>query len=117
MQVIIKVRLFKSRYTICHITEYNLLLEDIECYKPLGINCGDCAEVIVDEKRDKNKKLKLVTNALFLQPFVKECFNSDVYRGNVLVHLHKLCGYPENGTVFFNFILEPPDKDIIDHAW
>lgn len=118
MQVIAKVHLFRSPYTICYISEEDLVLPDTQCCKLIGVKCGDDAnDLQIQEKTEKQKHLKFVASAFFLKPFVKECVNSDVYRGKVLLHLNKLCGYPLNGTVFLNLILEPPDKEMIDYAW
>lgn len=118
MQVIAKVRLFRSPYTTCYISEDDLLLPDSQCCKLLGVKCGeDSGDVQVLEKTEKKKRVKFVASAFFFQPFVKECLNSDIYRGKVLLHLNTLCGNPLNGTVFLNLILEPPDKEVIDYAW
>lgn len=117
MQVITKVRLFRSPYTICYISEDCVVIPDVKSYELLGVKCGDGCEVQVSDNKNKDLRLKFVATAHFLLPFLRECLNSDVYRGNVLMHLHRLCGYPENGTVFLNLILEPPDKEVIDYAW
>ncbi|CAH0402868.1 unnamed protein product [Chilo suppressalis] len=117
MQIITKVRLYRSPFTICYISEENVLLPDVKSAEILGIKCGDSNEVQVNDKRDKRNKLKFAVSALFLQPFLKECLSSDVYRGNVLINLHKFCGFPKNGTVFLKLILEPPDRELIDYAW
>lgn len=116
MQVVTKVRLFRSPYTIFFISEDVSVLPDEQYYKSIGVKTGDCCEFEIDGEEAK-KKLKLRVNALFLQPFVKECVNSDVYRSNVVSHMNRLGGYPECGTVFLKLILEPPDTEIIDYAW
>ena len=117
MQVVAKVRLFRSPYTIFFLTEDLSILPDEQYYKSIGVKIGDCCELEIDGEDQVKKKLTLRTNALFLQPFVKECVNSDVYRSNVVSHLNMLGGYPECGTVFLKLILEPPDAEIIDYAW
>lgn len=124
MQLVTKVRLFKSPYTVCYISEDRIALSDEYICKSIGVRAdtGNCS--LVDQNRSKNEEkesstkiLKVYTNALFLQPFVKECLNSNVYRTNVLRYLYKLCGYPNSKKVFLKLILEPPDKEVIDYAW
>lgn len=117
MQVVTKVRLFRSPYTIFFISEDVSILPDEQYYKSIGVKTGDCCEFEIDGEEEVKKKLKLRANALFLQPFVKECVNSDVYRSKVVSHLNRLGGHPEGGTVFLKLILEPPDTEIIDYAW
>ncbi|KAF9796668.1 hypothetical protein SFRURICE_010639 [Spodoptera frugiperda] len=99
MQVVTKVRLFRSPYTIFFITEDLSILPDEQYYKSIGVKIGDCCELEIDGEDEVQKKLRVKTNALFLQPFVKECVNSDVYRSNVVSHLNRLGGYPACGTV------------------
>lgn len=115
--MVTKVRLFRSPYTIFFITEDLSILPDEQYYKSIGVKIGDCCELEIDGEDEVQKKLRVKTNALFLQPFVKECVNSDVYRSNVVSHLNRLGGYPACGTVFLKLILEPPDTEIIDYAW
>nr|XP_034828099.1 uncharacterized protein F58A4.6 [Maniola hyperantus] len=123
MQLVTKVRLFKSPYTVCYISEDRIVLSDEYSCKSIGVRAdtGDCSFVdqneLNEEKESSRKILKVYTNALFLQPFVKECLNSNVFRTNVLRYLYKLCGYPNSRTVFLKLILEPPDKEVIDYAW
>lgn len=116
MQVVTKVRLFRSPFTVCYISEDVCVLPNKEHYKSLGVKSGQPHEYSIGDNT-KYKALKLVANAIFLQPFVKECLNSDVYRTNVVTHLNERCGNPESQTVFLKLILEPPDLEIIDYAW
>lgn len=126
MELVTKVFLYRSPYTICYMTKDRIILPDSQSYKSIGIkrnasdlNVGDHIEVKSDLKTEASCKrlLKLNTSALFLQPFLKECINSDVYRINVIRYINKLSGYPNSGTVFLKLILEPPDKEVIDYAW
>lgn len=117
MQVVFKLMLFRAPYTICYISEEYLVLPDIEYYKSIGVEPGDCCDISVeDENEGRQCIIRYKTNALFLQPFVK-CLRSYEYRTNVINNLNKLRGYPVNGTVLVNLKLEPPDQEIIDHAW
>lgn len=125
MQLITKVHLYRKPYTICCITEDRITLPDSHSCKSIGVKCdisnlniGDYIEVKYEPILNEDKNiLKLTTTALFLQPFLKECVNSNVYRKNVITYLNKVCGYPNSGTVYFKLILVPPDKEIIDYAW
>lgn len=125
MQLVTKVRLYRKPYTICCITEDRITLPDSHSCKSIGVKCdisnlniGDYIEVKYEPILNEDKNiLKLTTTALFLQPFLKECVNSNVYRKNVITYLNKVCGYPNSGTVYFKLILVPPDKEIIDYAW
>ncbi|XP_075983888.1 uncharacterized protein F58A4.6 [Anticarsia gemmatalis] len=117
MQVLTKIRLFRNPFTTFYFSEDFSVLPDEECYKSIGLKIGDCCEIQVDDVIPASRLLKLRTNAFFLQLFVRECMNSDVYRKNVVSHLNELSGYPIDGTVFFKLILEPPDTEIIDYAW
>lgn len=117
MQVLTKIRLFRSPFTTFYISEDFSVLPNEQCYKDIGVKIGDCCEVQVEHEIPTARLLKLRTNAFFLQLFVKECLNSDVYRYNVVRHLNKISGYPLDGTVFLKLILEPPDIEIIDYAW
>ncbi|KAJ2940288.1 hypothetical protein O0L34_g11862 [Tuta absoluta] len=122
MELVTKVRLFRSPYTICYISKDHIVLPDEKTYKSIGVNTGDCfedIEEIGDGKVTYNRKnkLKCTTSALFLQPFLKECLNSKVYRSKVLAHLNMLSGNPDSGVVFLKLILEPPDRELIDYAW
>lgn len=117
MQVVTKVSLFRSPFTIFYITEdFSVILND-QCYKSIGVEkVGDC-ELEINDQIPAKQVLKLRTNALFLQIFVKVCLNSFVYRCNVIDNLYKLSGDPKDGAVFLKLILEPPDREIIDYAW
>ncbi|KAI5642642.1 hypothetical protein NE865_05409 [Phthorimaea operculella] len=122
MELITKVRLFRSPYTICYISKDHIVLPDERTYKSIGVNTGECLEDIEDigdgkVQNNTRNKLKCTTSALFLQPFIKECLNSKVYRSKVLAHLSMLCGNPYSGVVFLKLILEPPDRELIDYAW
>ncbi|XP_026494498.1 uncharacterized protein LOC113399565 [Vanessa tameamea] len=121
MQLVTKVHLYRSPYTICYISEDRLTLPDEYSYKSIGVkndtndsNIGDQNVNILDLNK---KNLKFSTSALFLQPFLKECLNSNVYRINVLRNLNELSGHPNSGTLFLKLILEPPDREVIDYAW
>ncbi|XP_045454280.1 uncharacterized protein LOC123663656 [Melitaea cinxia] len=124
MQLVTKVYLYRSPYTICYISQDRLLLPDEYSSKSIGVKVNtsdfnlDDTEIKNDNTKELNKKnLKLSTTALFLQPFLKECLNSEVYRTNVLRNLKKLSSHPNSGTLFLKLILEPPDKEVIDYAW
>ncbi|KAM3963850.1 uncharacterized protein ACR2FA_001886 [Aphomia sociella] len=117
MQVVTTIYLYGAPFTISYISEDGLALRDKELYTLLTLESGDNSETQDVHKDINGKMLRYRTNAFFLKPFMKECQNSDVYRANVVIHLNKLCGYPENGTVFLKLILEPPDREIIDYAW
>lgn len=124
MQLVTKVHLFKSPYTVCYISENRIALPDKQSCKSIGVRAetGDCSlidqnEHKKEEKESSRKILKVSTPAIFLQPFLKECLNSIKYRTKVLSYLYKICGYPNNRTVFLKLILEPPDKEVIDYAW
>ncbi|VVC97782.1 unnamed protein product [Leptidea sinapis] len=118
MELIIKVHLFRSPYTMCYISENKMILSE-EQVKSFGLKnaCGDK----IDENdfkivpKQKNN-FKLNTTAFFLQAFVKECFNSDIYRRNVLCSMSKICG-TSTEPMFLKLILEPPDKEVIDYGW
>ncbi|XP_063832965.1 uncharacterized protein F58A4.6 [Ostrinia nubilalis] len=114
MQLVTSVRLYRRPYTICYVSEEGLVIPDTQCCKLLGIECG-YGDYYYDS--GYRNKLKFVATAFFLRPFVQACINSDEYRYRVLLHLHKLCGFPEDGVVFLKLILEPPDKEIIDYGW
>lgn len=124
MQLVTKVRLYRNPYTICCITEDRITLPDNNSCKSIGVKCdisslsiGDCIEIEYEPPNKDKNILKLSTTALFLQPFLKECVNSNIYRKNVIAYLNKICGYPNSGTVYFKLILVPPDKEVIDYAW
>lgn len=117
MQVLINIRLFKRHFTVFYMTEDFSVLPNEQYYKSIGVKVGDCCEVHLDDKIPAHRLLKLRANALFLNLFVKECLNSNVYRINVVSYLHKLSGYPEDSIVFLKLILEPPDPEIIDYSW
>lgn len=124
MQLVTKVYLYRSPYTICYISQDRILLPDEYSSKSIGVKVNtsdfnlDDTEIKNDNTKELNKKnLKLSTSALFLQPFLKECLNSEVYRTNVLRNFKKLSGHPNSGTLFLKLILEPPDKEVIDYAW
>ncbi|CAK1590097.1 unnamed protein product [Parnassius mnemosyne] len=117
MKVLIDIWLFRSSYTTCLLTEEGFMLPDKHFYKSIGVNVGDCWDVDIKQKISQAKKLKFVANALFLQPFVKECIIFNIYRAKVVKNINKFCGNINNGTVFLKLILEPPDKEIIDYAW
>ncbi|XP_038215863.1 uncharacterized protein LOC119835229 [Zerene cesonia] len=121
MQLVVKIRLFRSPFTICYITEHNVILPD-EHSKCIGINfaSGDqnyeCNKIHIENENKLNRKtLGYKTTALFLQPFLRECVYSDVYRRNIIRYLNEISG--NSGTVFFKLILEPPDKEVIDYIW
>uniref|UniRef100_A0A1E1WIQ9 Uncharacterized protein n=1 Tax=Pectinophora gossypiella TaxID=13191 RepID=A0A1E1WIQ9_PECGO len=118
MKLVTKVRLFRSPYTICYISKDQVALPDEKYYKTIGVNAGDFCDVSVeDEEQDTvSKKLKFTASALFLQPFLKECLNSEVYRCKVLSYLSHLAG-SDCGLVVLNLTLEPPDKEVIDFVW
>lgn len=116
MQLVAKLRLFYSPYTICYISQECFLLPDEECYKAIGVNVGSCCEIeLADE--DEIQPLVYNVNALILQPFVKECIKSEVYRSKVLEFFNKLARNPNSGILYMLIILEPPDKEILDYAW
>lgn len=118
MLVLIKVWLFRSYYTTCYVTEDVLMLQDEQCYKLIGLKVGECYDIDIGYiSLPEVKRKKYTTNALFLQPFLKECSIYHTYRTNVVRNIEKLCKYPRNGMVFLKLILEPPDKEIIDYAW
>ncbi|XP_052738812.1 uncharacterized protein LOC112056964 [Bicyclus anynana] len=118
MQLVIKVYLFKIPYTVCFISEDSITLPDECICRSIGVRADNDGCRIKDQKKESSRKiLKVYSSALFLQPFVKECLNSDVYRTNVLRNLSELCSHPDSRTVFLKLILEPPDREVIDYAW
>ncbi|XP_026755060.1 uncharacterized protein F58A4.6 [Galleria mellonella] len=117
MQVITDIHLYHNLQAICSISDEGLVLPDKELYRLLSLE-SDISVIHNDINEDhKGKRLRFIASAYFLKPFLKECLNSDVYRANVVMHLNRLSGYPENGVVFLKLILEPPDQEIIDYAW
>lgn len=92
------------------------MLPDEKYYKALGVNVGDCCEIELTDE-DDIKPLVYNVNALILQPFVRECVKSEIYRMRVLEFFNKLAGYPGRGVLYMLIILEPPDKEILDYAW
>ncbi|CAG9559018.1 unnamed protein product [Danaus chrysippus] len=124
MQLVAKVYLFRSPYTICFISEDSVTLSNEGKYKSIGVNVikkkvisGDELSKNVNVRSSNRKILKLSTTALFLQPFLRECLNSNIYRTNVLLHLNKLSEETNSRTVFLKLILEPPDREVIDYVW
>ncbi|XP_063368970.1 uncharacterized protein F58A4.6 [Cydia amplana] len=119
MPLVTKIRLFCSNYTICYMSEELFVFPDKKYYENLGVKSGDAWELDIErcDGDRKTKSLKMVVNALFLQPFVRECLNSKTYRTNVVNHLNQRCGNTENGTAFLKLILKPPDSEVIDYAW
>lgn len=119
MQILTKILLYQSPYTVSYISVDKIIVQDKMFYKNLGLKNGDCGDTDVNENLilKPRKILKFTTTALFLKPFIFECMNSDVYRAKVVSHLTNLSGCPENGTVFLKLILEPPDSEILDYAW
>lgn len=117
MQVVIKILLYRVPYTICYVSDDRLAFPDKRYYKSIGLEAGDCCVAPEnDEIVGRKGAVKCTTNALFLQPFVK-CLRSDVYRTNVVLYLNRLCEWPTSRRVLLRFILEPPDREIIDYAW
>lgn len=116
MHLVAKLRLFESPYTICYISEECFLLPDEEYYKAIGVNIGDCCEIELANE-DEVTPLVYKVNALILQPFVRECMKSEIYRTRVLEFFNKLAGNPACGVLYVLIILEPPDKEILDYAW
>lgn len=116
MQLVAKLRLFESPYTTCYISEDCFLLPDEQYYKAIGVNIGDCCEIKL-AKEDQVKTLVYKVNALILQPFVKECVKSEIYRTRVLEFFNKLAGNLASGVLCVLIILEPPDKELLDYAW
>lgn len=117
MQVVIKILLYRVPYTVCCISDDCLVIPDKQYYKLIGLKAGDCHDIPdIDENACRRGALKCTTNSLFLQPFVK-CLMSDIYRTSVILHLNKVCGWPESRTVVLRLFLEPPDHEIIDYAW
>ncbi|XP_072934234.1 uncharacterized protein F58A4.6 [Epargyreus clarus] len=116
MHLLINVCLFNRPFTVCYITEEYLTFSNEEGYKSIGVkeDSNSCIH-LNDEKA--GKKCKLKASALFLQPFLKECLNSEVYRTNVLKNFNRLSGSPKDSVVFLKLILEPPDKEVIDYSW
>ncbi|XP_068623815.1 uncharacterized protein [Battus philenor] len=118
MRVFINVWLFQSPYTICYITEDVFMLPHEQHYKTIGVKVGECYYIAVEESHiSRAKKIKLGVNALFFQPFVKECLLSHNFRANVVRNIYQTCQIPHYKTVFLKLILEPSDKEIIDYAW
>lgn len=113
IQAIIKIRLYKSTFTICCICDNHFVIPDKRTYKFLNVKNGEVRDIEIIKGE---KKFKLTTSALFLQPFVRECVNSNIYRLNVVSYLREISGNIKS-TVFLKLILEPPDKEIIDYAW
>lgn len=117
MQVAFKIILYGAPYTTCYISDEHLRLSDQEYYKSIGVESVGCCEVSIEDKhKGRRCLLKYKTNALFLQPFLK-CLSSYAYRTNVIVNLNKWCGVLVDETVLVMLKLEPPDQEIIDHAW
>ncbi|XP_059048209.1 uncharacterized protein F58A4.6 [Achroia grisella] len=117
MQVIINIYLYRSPYTICYICDEGLVLPDKEICRLLALGPDNSGIQDTIQEHQDGSRWKLIVNAFFLKPFLKECHKSDVYRTNVVSHLNKISGYPENGVVFLKLILEPPDQEIIDYGW
>lgn len=117
MQLIIKIRLYGKFYTVCYISEDELLLPKPIFYKLLGLKVENDSKDDLFSIVQLEKTLRLKTSALFLYPFVHECYNSKVYRIKVLVHLYQLSQKKEDDIVFLKLLLEPPDKEILDYAW
>lgn len=116
MQLIAKLRLFDSPYTMCYISQECFLLPDEKYYKAIGVNAGECCEIeLADE--DKVKPTVYNVNALILQPFVKECVKSEMYRTKVVQFFNKRAINPASGVLYVLLILEPPDKEILDYVW
>lgn len=116
MPLVANLRLFDSPYTLCYISEQRFVLPGEKYYKDIGVNVGECCEIGLS-KEDKSRTLIYKVNALILQPLVKECVKSEIYRAKVFEFFYKLAGNPARGLLYALIILEPPDKEIIDYAW
>lgn len=123
MSIVTEILLFRKPYTTCYISNEQFILPHRKYNISIGVKSDIHVCKVVDvpgnESNEENSKkiFKVKTNALFLQPFVKACLNSSVYRENVIRHLNNLSGIPGEGVIHLKLILEPPDKEIIDYEW
>lgn len=114
--LVLKIRLYVKPYSICYITEEGCLFPDESLSKVLGLQTTSPCTVDVEDYQVK-RRFTLVTNSLFLRPFLRECLISKVYRMRVLENVTNTCGYSANEPAFLNLKLEPPDREILDYAW
>ncbi|XP_013167541.1 PREDICTED: uncharacterized protein F58A4.6 [Papilio xuthus] len=117
MRVFMKLFLFRRPYTVCYITKDVFMLPDELFYKEIGLNIGDCYDDIGTLTLRRTKRVKFTINALFLQPFLKECVIFDAYRYNVIKNVYQKSHNQLNEPIFLKLILEPPDQEIIDYEW
>ncbi|XP_041972029.1 uncharacterized protein F58A4.6 [Aricia agestis] len=121
MLLLVKVNLYNSPFVLFEVFKEDLIFYDVEVLKMIGLRTNSAIIELDDDTKSERIKstkkcLKLRANGLFLQPFVKECINSEIYRCCVINRL-KQCEMNLNTRVFLKLILEPPDKEILDYAW
>ncbi|XP_022115067.2 uncharacterized protein LOC110993216 [Pieris rapae] len=115
----IKVDLFHTPFLIIYVTEECVSFSEENSYLRLLSSFGDlriAKKNNTEERKGRHcKSLKFILSALYLQPFMRVCANSKVFRRNIN-NLFELSGNKSERT-FLKLILEPPDKEIIDYAW
>ncbi|CAK1541797.1 unnamed protein product [Leptosia nina] len=122
MQIVTKVRLFNSPFTVCYINEDHISLPK-EHANTIGIakakynTIPDGDHNNKEDKRSEYRRaFQIKTTALLLQPLLKACYNSHMFRRNIIRNLVQLSGN-ESETILLKLKLEPPDKELIDYAW
>ncbi|XP_045522573.1 uncharacterized protein LOC123713110 [Pieris brassicae] len=119
----IKVDLFHTPFLIIYVTEECVSFSEENSYLRLLSSFGDLRITIKintevgnnDDTRRRCKSLKFILSALYLQPFMKVCANSKLFRRNINSLFELSANKSE--TSFLKLILEPPDKEILDYAW
>ncbi|XP_047524072.1 uncharacterized protein LOC125062299 [Pieris napi] len=114
----IKVDLFHTPFLIIYVTEECVSFSEENTYLRLLSSFGDlriAKKINTEDRKGRRKSLKFILSALYLQPFMKICANSTLFRRNIN-NLYELSGN-KSETRFLKLILEPPDKEILDYAW
>ncbi|CAF4802901.1 unnamed protein product [Pieris macdunnoughi] len=114
----IKVDLFHTPFLIIYVTEECVSFSEEINYLRLLSSFGDlriAKKINTEDRKGRRKSLKFILSALYLQPFMKICANSTLFRRNINI-LYELSGN-KSETSFLKLILEPPDKEILDYAW
>lgn len=108
MLLVLKIWIYGKPYSMYYLSEEGFVLSVLQS--------SSYSSIDIEDKVTRKYKC-LVTSALFLQPFIRECLTSEVYRICVLENIKQLFGTTANGTVFMKLKLEPPHREILDYAW